>query len=47
MEAPGNLDLGDILSEHQGLDHALFSIIKISLDFSHLVYLYSELYSEC
>ena len=47
MEASGDLNLADILSEHQGLDHALFSIIKISLDFSHLVYLYSELYSEC
>ena len=44
MEAFGDLNLVDILSEHQGLDHPLFDIIKISLDFSHSVYLYSELY---
>jgi hypothetical protein len=44
MQALSDLDLGYILSKEQGLDDPSFDIIKISLDFSHLVYLYSELY---
>jgi hypothetical protein len=46
VQALSDLDLGYILSEEQGLDDPSFDIIKISLDFSHLVYLYSELYFE-
>ena len=44
MQALSNLDLGYILSEDQGLDDPSSDMAKISLDFSHLVYLYSKLY---
>jgi len=44
VQALSNLDLGYILSEDQGLDDPSSDMAKISLDFSHLVYLYSELY---
>jgi len=47
MQALSNLDLGYILSKDEGFDDPSFNMIKISLDFSHLVYLYSELYFGC
>jgi len=44
MQALSDLDLGYILCKDEGLDDPSFDVVKISLDFCHLVYLYFELY---